>query len=421
VKRQDALPYEKSCSAYDLPVSSVSIVLHGIGDPTTADILDQAQRGLHSAFARDSQFCEVDRRGLQKLPLAFSRNSYEVERAAFEELPSLDGINNSDALIVRTQRAVHIIIPVVWARLRKRAAPAFLGDVEGLVAFDLSGLWEIARDTLACARLGSGPVWKMGLKVAAWLMYALVILFVLACLLAAIAVMWGFRLVIWAAVVSAFPINSTFMAYLADLVGDVISGIVFFTPLLLLFYYGQARLGRVLPLYDLCGDVAFYVKNAEQRAIVEGHLRQILESVTTSFSSADVLLVTHSLGSVVASHCLLKSGNSLAKAKLTLVTLGSPIRKMSRIFKSVVSCPEELVARYMVNSVPKRWVNLWRDFDIIGTSLFKRAPGLVSEKSLGIGGHRNYWSDARLWYEMAELLQSVEVTRSEEADQLHAK
>lgn len=103
-------------------------------------------------------------------------------------------------------------------------------------------------------------------------------------------------------------------------------------------------------------------------------------------------------------HSLLDFRNPSATGRVTLVTLGSPLRKMSRILKSRIYTPQQLIARYVAASMPKRWFNFWRTSDVIGKSLFEEAHSLTVESCLGFGGHRNYWSDPRLWREMSKLL-----------------
>jgi hypothetical protein len=113
--------------------------------------------------------------------------------------------------------------------------------------------------------------------------------------------------------------------------------------------------------------------------------------------NAPILVVGHSLGSVLAAHAVASlSADKECLKHTTLVTLGSPLNYLHRAFPSSVQTPmllsEEICERV-------RWVNLWRRRDPVGKKL--NIGKSAAQYCVGNGGHPNYWSDSKVWQAVA--------------------
>lgn len=141
-------------------------------------------------------------------------------------------------------------------------------------------------------------------------------------------------------------------------------------------------------------DVLNYGGNGQSRASMLDGLSNALRWLHSQAPGATLIVVGHSLGSVVASHAV---SSVLASepilCRITLVTLGSPLNYLHRLFPSVVKTPRELFAAIC----PKAsWINLWRQSDPIGKAINAGAAGPV-QFCIGKGGHLDYWSDGAVW------------------------
>jgi hypothetical protein len=95
------------------------------------------------------------------------------------------------------------------------------------------------------------------------------------------------------------------------------------------------------------------------------------------------------------------------KGRTVLVTMGSPLVLMSRVFPRHVQSPSELGDKFAGTGLLLKWVNLWRTQDVIGQALGVTLGQGFVEASLGIGGHANYWGDERVWATIAKIVQSL--------------
>jgi hypothetical protein len=112
-----------------------------------------------------------------------------------------------------------------------------------------------------------------------------------------------------------------------------------------------------------------------------------------------IILVGHSLGSVVAAQTL----SSLCAteswlSRVVLVTLGSPLNYISRVFPKSVPPARKLADT--ICSAGVRWINLWRLNDPIGKFLDIGESGTVQD-CVDKGGHMDYWSKAAVWQAVA--------------------
>ena len=126
----------------------------------------------------------------------------------------------------------------------------------------------------------------------------------------------------------------------------------------------------------------------------------------TSNQEAEVILLSHSLGSVLATHTAATAERDCFRRPVVLVTLGSPLRTLSAIFPRIVRTPEQLLLDVGFSRNIRKWWNAWRYQDYIGQALHPSEAQAYFELSLGSGSHPDYWSDRRLWSNLKAVLRS---------------
>ena len=165
------------------------------------------------------------------------------------------------------------------------------------------------------------------------------------------------------------------------------------------------RLSGVLVLIELANDVTRYLGMPRWRSRRVETFYQLLSDVKEKSPNATIQIVSHSLGTVLVSHALASAEHS---REIKLVTMGSPLSFMSKVFPKTVQSPESLARGFALNKNVFSWLNLWRDRDPVGRALGV-TRSLFNERSLGPGGHANYWSDARTWNAIAASLTGHQV------------
>src|ERR1700674_3230246 len=366
---------EEDCPASEraplADAATVAIVVHGVGDQTALDVLAEVKAGFKTVASAGAEVSEIS------LP----------------EFPQLDGRKGTqEALRIREGDRIHVVIPVIWSHLRWRTTKAFHPYDQRrypflLDASVLSPLFGVCSDSLRLIPKAQSLLWRFALALVALLVIVLILGFAAGTLY--LRVHLTFRLGVVAASSPQFN---------------------WYDPLLLLgfFFILGSIAKRCLPMFDFIGDVAAYVGKPERRMDIEGALRATIDAAAKSAPAAQILVVGHSLGTVVVSHSLLGlKQDHPGSGRLILVTLGSPLRRMSRIFPAYVKSPEELLSAYAGQRTVIFWANLWRDRDFIGRALKPTVQEIFAEKSLGDGPHWGMWSDRRLWQSVHSLLETA--------------
>ena len=152
-------------------------------------------------------------------------------------------------------------------------------------------------------------------------------------------------------------------------------------------------------LLDFGFDVLHYGGNEKHRTSLIEALAQSLRWFHAQAPNAAIVVVGHSLGSVVAAQSIA----SLAAcdswlSQVVLVTLGSPLNYMNRVFPKSVQRVGELADALRAAHV--RWINLWRRSDPIGKFLDIGDIETV-QYCVGPGGHPDYWSGGVVWKAVA--------------------
>ena len=152
-------------------------------------------------------------------------------------------------------------------------------------------------------------------------------------------------------------------------------------------------------LLDFGFDVLHYGGNEKHRTSLIEALAQSLRWFHAQAPNAAIVVVGHSLGSVVAAQSIA----SLAAcdswlSQVVLVTLGSPLNYINRVFPKSVQRVGELADALRAAHV--RWINLWRRSDPIGKFLDIGDIETV-QYCVGPGGHPDYWSGGVVWKAVA--------------------
>lgn len=353
---------------------TVAVVVHGVGDHSASEILKEAEQHLAAAGALT--------RRLKLSGLPKPEESNLAPPASNETL-------YQQGLEVEIGQSKHVILPIVWSRFRLRGLtstdrlPSQMGF--HVLSVGAPALILLCLDSLRCVPRARA-LWKIaaaGLAVA------------VAGLIAVIT--WGafyltVHLPLWLGVAGTPDFD-------------------WYDPGILIgaFVALGWMLKRAATLLDFVGDVACYVGRDRIRDSLQSTVSTMVQAVAAMAPDARVLVIGHSLGSVLVSHALLKLPTSYAGSDRTiLVSLGSPLRMMARLFPRHVLTPATLLDRFDETRQVTFWANLWRDGDVIGRSLDLSTRRPTAEISLGAGGHQNYWADGRLWDRISELLQATE-------------
>jgi lipase (class 3) len=170
-----------------------------------------------------------------------------------------------------------------------------------------------------------------------------------------------------------------------------------------LFFTAICLLGCVFAfsfnwLLDFGLDVLNYGGNAKTRAFLLVQARETISWLRSQAPGVPLVVVGHSLGSVIASHAVSSVLSDMeTPSGITLVTLGSPLNYLYRVFPTVVKGPHQLSEEITPRA---RWLNFWRAADPIGKAL-DTEPGKSVQYCVGNGTHPDYWSDGCVWNAVA--------------------
>lgn len=353
--------------------STVAIIVHGVGDHSSGRILQKALEGLKVFAGSDVKAQEVKIPGLPEL-------ENDAEAAA--------------GLEIKTGEQTHFIVPIVWSRLRPRAAnEADLGQAYPGAAsrvFDrlfqpIVYLFPACINAIRCIPAAPGVIRRFLVGVIA-LAYAIFVPGFLMC---------GF----------------VFVSYLVTLRLSLDKIHFIWWRILILLaicWLLDWLVGKILMVFDFVGDVVAYVGSTKHRRKAEERLLRVIQAIAKAGPDAQILVVGHSLGSVLVTQSVLQLNETANLGhRLSIVTMGSPLRLMSWFFPSRIHSPEQLIGEFERRNINFSWANMWRDADIIGRALKVTSGKRFAESSLGNGTHADYWADARCWQAVVNYLRAM--------------
>ncbi|MEO1329519.1 MAG: hypothetical protein AAFW46_07650 [Pseudomonadota bacterium] len=130
----------------------------------------------------------------------------------------------------------------------------------------------------------------------------------------------------------------------------------------------------------------------EVRVKQRARLSRVIDDMIAQSGPFDrTVLVSHSLGAMVAIDFLKREAGSRAQhlGELTLVTMGSPYANIFNFYFPHLFPP---VTKDLIPGL-KRWVNIFRENDYVGTRLTPKDGDAVEEVPQPARGHLGYFSD----------------------------
>lgn len=143
--------------------------------------------------------------------------------------------------------------------------------------------------------------------------------------------------------------------------------------------------------FKVLSDIVRYLGDGQYRQRIHAHL----EAVLNGLDDKPVVVVAHSLGSVIAVDSLLACTETWARfPAVRLVTCGSPLRRFfHRFFPKSYPSPDLLAASLRSQYASAAWLNMYRPLDYVGGCLAGgvalRNHQLPQRRRLHIG----YWTD----------------------------
>lgn len=249
--------------------STGAILVHGVGDHSRSNILESAKRAL-------------DR---------WPGSPLEYRVASVAGLPGLEESEGpADSLEILVGGGTHVIIPTVWSRLRPRVAkeaeepgpPGSISDRLGQLTLEalitlLPALWNSLRCVPAAGNAGKGA-----LVLLAALVYAGAVLLLPATI---------FALSTWLMTWRAAADSAGYVWWRAP-------GMI----LVLAVFAWMAR--KPYKIVDFVGDVTVYVASRRHCQRARSALLALLKEVVERAPNARLVVVAHSLGTVLASHAI---------------------------------------------------------------------------------------------------------------------
>jgi hypothetical protein len=153
-------------------------------------------------------------------------------------------------------------------------------------------------------------------------------------------------------------------------------------------------------MFKVIADVLCFLGDEQYAERLKQHVGEALRQASVSDGDM-VIIAAHSLGSVIVAETLLSV--IMPNARVVLVTLGSPLRRMvARFFGDTWPAPDQLAHQLRQRHAGFVWLNVYRPWDPIGTKLFRQASSYYADAStrqwtrFGLAGHANYWDDPRV-------------------------
>ena len=149
-------------------------------------------------------------------------------------------------------------------------------------------------------------------------------------------------------------------------------------------------------LLDFGFDVLHYGGSDRHRTSLIDATAKIIRWFQEQAPNARIVVVGHSLGSVIAAQAIASLSTSVSSLTgIVLVTLGSPLNYIGRAFPKCVPQVSEL-ASLICGSACVRWINLWLSRDLIGKSLDIWNINTM-QYCVEKGGHTDYWTGGKVW------------------------
>ena len=410
----------------------VLLAIHGVGNAPLGAVAGAVRANIAGERLEvDVEEYNWHQRVEQPLDPATARLRYKAIRTIARELVTAASIGPQtcgrlgDALfsVMHVTGAMGIAVCLLMPLLAFFIGLAFdiLGDVDPgwyrwyrtflTVAFGLSLVSAAsilllgARSSIVARRWA--PIWVAVRRVALLLTMPFVVVALLP-----LVIPWSeifpLRVLIsdWRSSAISFGIGVSLATFLAVVQGHITSpvqGVVMGAAVLplLAVYWTLAWLSRAVagPTLKILLDIFRYVGDPAYRdKILEGMCEKVAEhrlEVGRQF-----VLLSHSLGSVIAVDSLVNSPTWCREDDVLLITMGSPLsRFFFRFFPNALfpDDPKRVAATVAARVRSFAWVNVYRPLDPIGTNLSLTATGCGVDRTTGqfrrLDAHGDYFSD----------------------------
>ena len=154
-------------------------------------------------------------------------------------------------------------------------------------------------------------------------------------------------------------------------------------------------IGPLALLFDVLGDILYYIIPPSKKYSTAQQTKSMLEAAIKDVSQRadDVVVLSHSQGTVIALDVIGSESN--ASINVRLITTGSPIVSLYKRF--LQSSGATRVKKYRV---PESWMNIFRLDDYVAGPVAEEGGVDVDTGSYYIGGHKGYWDDETVIYQI---------------------
>ncbi|MBX5303180.1 hypothetical protein HJB93_28775 [Rhizobium sp. NLR12b] len=157
----------------------------------------------------------------------------------------------------------------------------------------------------------------------------------------------------------------------------------------------------IAPSLKVLLDIFRYIGSDGYREAIQLHMNALLRKrFAISGPERPIYILSHSLGTVIALDSLLLSGEWDGDAQVTLITLGSPIRRFFMRFFPGLFFPASVTkaATAVSARMSFRWINCYRPLDQVGTALGLNGLAYCRDVSTNqwkriLDAHPDYWGD----------------------------
>jgi hypothetical protein len=170
------------------------------------------------------------------------------------------------------------------------------------------------------------------------------------------------------------------------------------SSILAISYSSLSRKWFVGPVKVLL-DIFRYLAESTYRSKILIALGDEINNELSNSNSKDFVILAHSLGTVIALDMLINGGCEWSDKNVTLITMGSPLKRFFIRFFPGILFPSDIneIASLSAQKLSSfKWINIYRPFDYIGTSLGFSSLCQAKDVSTGqwwkiLSSHSNYW------------------------------
>ncbi len=408
----------------------VLIVIHGIGTHAAGEVLDAVRATVAGDPERDVREFNWSRiPGVVSGP-TLSFDTIQRMNEGFAAAARLGVARHRAAVAAEALFGLAMSVPVLSPLLTGMLV-AVSGDLWSAIRLQLAVMATLlalagGAALVVLARLvGAAVGQRDAAPLAEWLRWLTLLAvrpLVLVCLLPFAPFLWEFltwggnvaTVFTWLAATGAFLLAFGWLwGEPWAVMGNVAVAALVVVGVCIAWFAGQLVFAIIGPTLKALLDVFRYVGDQQHRAALRAAFDRLIADLPADDGGVRrATIYAHSLGSVIALDSLLCSRAWTTADDVTLVTCGSPLRRLVMRFFPGAIFPRH-VAAVAAQVAPRlrsfRWVNFYRTFDYVGGSLQLTRLGIgrdIRSRSLR-KAHSNYFGDPELWTTTAAALETT--------------